>query len=248
LSIIDVSDSASQPMRISGCGTIAFNGEIYDHEAHRRALAGKGHIFTTCSDTEVLLRGLAEDGVEFLRGLHGMSAFAWLEPDGRRLWLARDHAGMKPLYLWQGAGGLAFASEVRALARVIAAIGGTVRLDGGALRSLLAWGAVPEPLTILQNVHMLPAGTVVRFDLDDLDRPLRVPIERARRSLAVGSEDTLVERTVEAIRSAVQRHLVADTPVALFLSGGIDSGVLAAELSRSSTRPLAISVVLGSRG
>ena len=100
LSIIDVSDSASQPMRISGCGTIAFNGEIYDHEAHRRALAGKGHIFTTCSDTEVLLRGLAEDGVEFLRGLHGMYAFAWLEPDDWRHLLEESGFEVEACYGW----------------------------------------------------------------------------------------------------------------------------------------------------
>src|SRR5437867_1889806 len=197
LSIIDLSRSASQPMRIAGYGTIAFNGEIYDHEEHRTVLVGKGHVFISRSDTEVLLHGLAQDGVEFLRRLHGMYAFAWLEPDGRGLWLGRDHAGMKPLYLWQGTGGLAFASEVRALARVIAAMGGTVRLDGAALRSFLAWGAVPEPFTILQNVQMLPAGTAVRFDPDDLDHPLRVPIERARRCPDIGHEDAQVERTVE---------------------------------------------------
>src|SRR3954470_14627880 len=104
LSIIDLSDAASQPMTADDCGTISFNGEIYDHATHRVALQASGERFRTSSDTEVLLRGLARHGISFLRQLHGMYALAWWDPRSRRLLLARDHCGIKPLYVWRAPG------------------------------------------------------------------------------------------------------------------------------------------------
>src|SRR5262245_16848887 len=133
LSIIDQSDAASQPMTIDGCGTIVFNGEIYDHATHRAALEKSGETFRTRSDTEVLLRGLARYGSPFLRRVHGMYALAWWNPRTRRLLLARDHCGVKPLYVWRRGDKLAFASELRALALVISALKEYATLDPTAL-------------------------------------------------------------------------------------------------------------------
>jgi asparagine synthase (glutamine-hydrolysing) len=247
LAIIDLSSAGAQPMRKPGCGTIAFNGEIYDHAAHRQDLERNGAAFETHSDTEVLLRGLAGRGPSFLAGIHGMYAFAWLEPDGRRLWLARDHAGMKPLYLWRGTEGVAFASEVRALAEAVRSLGGSVRLSTSALSSFLAWGAVPEPACIFEGAEMVPADSAVAIDTRPPWESRVVPTNRLATSSG-GSQVAAVERVRAALGAAVERHLVADTPVALFLSSGIDSGVLAVELARSATRPCAISVMLESRG
>jgi asparagine synthase (glutamine-hydrolysing) len=247
LSIIDLSDAASQPMTCDRSGTIVFNGEIYDHAEHRVALEASGEIFRTRSDTEVLLRGLSTQGVRFLRGLHGMYALAWWNPRTRRLLLARDHCGMKPLYVWRAAGRLAFASEVRALGMLVAALKGATTLNPAALAEFLAWGSVPEPLTVLRDIEMIPADEVWEIDVDS---PGSISTSRVARFAA---EDVPaaggVESVVEAVRTAVRRHVVSDQPVALFLSAGLDSGVLAAELAAApGARRHAISVVLGSRG
>jgi asparagine synthase (glutamine-hydrolysing) len=247
LAIIDLSETGAQPMSKAGCGTIIFNGEIYDHEEHRKDLERAGLRFDGRSDTEVLLRGLARSGPAFLRNVHGMYALAWLEPGGERLWLARDHAGMKPLYLWLGTGRIAFASEVRTLGRAMRANGGEPRLDGAAVAEFLRWGAVSEPRTILEGVEMIPADAAVCIDVR---RREMVRHERTETiQLPNPDADPVIERVRRTVRRAVSRHLVADTSVALFLSGGIDSGVLAAEAAAVATkRPTAITVILGSRG
>lgn len=246
LAIIDLSEGGAQPMSKEGCGIIVFNGEIYDHEAHRAALERDGVRFDGRSDTEVLLRGLARNGPAFLRTLHGMYAFAWLEPNGQSLWLARDHAGMKPLYLWCRGGRVAFASEVRALATAIRSLGGAVTANADALAGFLAWGSVPEPLATLSHVEMVPADAAVCIDTA---RGEVARIERIGRITRIPPDGGPVHAVQLAVSTAVSRHLVSDTPVALFLSGGLDSSILAVEAARSShPAPTAITVALGSRG
>ena len=247
LSIIDLSDAASQPMTADGCGTIAFNGEIYDHDDHRRALQTSGETFRTRSDTEVLLRGLARQGVPFLRRLHGMYALAWWNPRSRRLLLARDQCGIKPLYVWKAPGKLAFASEIRALGLLVSAMNGSPTLNPPALAEFLAWGSVPEPLTILRDVQMIPADEAWEIDVD---QPSSVRVSRVGRGAAeAGLLQPNGDCVVESVRGSVRRHVVSDQPVALFLSAGVDSGVLAAELAAApGARRHAISVTLGSRG
>lgn len=244
LSIIDLSDEGAQPMVVHDRGALTFNGEIYDYQRHRRDLQARGERCTTRSDTEVLLRGIATRGERFLDGLHGMFALAWVSPEGREIVLARDHAGMKPLYVWRGAKGFAFASEVRSLAMLLRARGIEPRTNGAALADVLAWGSVCEPRTILRGIEMFPAGHAARISIDDPGQwkltKLNIVGEAGRS--AAGEVRPVVEQ-------AVRRHLVSDRPIALFLSGGIDSGVLAAEIGRSAAAgSTAITVVLGSRG
>lgn len=246
LAIIDLSDAGAQPMTKEDCGSIVFNGEIYDHETHRNALESEGVTFDGRSDTEVLLRGLARKGPAFLRDLHGMYAFAWLHPQGRVLWLARDHAGMKPLYLWRSGGQAAFASELRALATAVRSLGGELRPRAAAFAEFLAWGSVPEPGTALAGIEMVAADTAIAIDVERGDV---VRTERTRTVRPLPSEAAPVEAVQRVVSAAVSRHLVADTPVALFLSGGIDSSVLAIEAANANRpAPCAITVMLGSRG
>jgi len=243
LSIIDLSDAAAQPMQHPESGAIVFNGEIYDYATHRAALADEGVAFAAHSDTEVLLHGLARRGPDFLRGLHGMYAFAWLSSSGDRLVLARDHAGMKPLYVAEGRFGFAFASEVRALGELLRALDVPVRLNADAVARFLAWGAVPEPDTILAGIRMLPADSFLEIDVR---QPRRT---RAGRTERIAARHAPSERAVvESIRASTRRHLIADRPVAVFLSAGLDSSVLACEASDSASKPHAITVSLDSAG
>jgi asparagine synthase (glutamine-hydrolysing) len=249
LSVIDLSPAASQPMTKPGAGTIAFNGEIYDYRAQRRRLEERGVHFDTDSDTEVILRGLSCEGIGFLERLHGMYALAWLEPSRPKLWLARDPAGMKPLYIWQKGARIAFSSEIRSLAKAVSGLGGTIHPNAKSLTGFLCWGAVPEPDCILDEARMVPAGCAAEIDLQD-QNPGPVHF---RRFFSESVRDNLGEAglagVVTAIKAASVRHLEADIPVALFLSGGIDSGILAAELARNRRAgSLVICVQLGSRG
>lgn len=245
LAIIDLSDVAAQPMQRPSAGAIVFNGEIYDFEQHRETLAAEGVALTAHSDTEVLLQGLARHGTPFLRRLHGMYALAWLSPDGRRVVLARDHAGMKPLYVAEGPFGVAFASEVRALAQLLRFLGAPVRIDQDSMANFLAWGSVPEPATIVREIRMLPADCTLEIDVGSPRNPRLSETRRLRRDVVEG---TAPREVVASVGDAVRRHLVADRRVAVFLSSGLDSAVIACEASRHRVLPEAITVRLASRG
>jgi len=247
LAIIDLSSGAAQPMTVPGRGTIVFNGEIYDYERHGDELKRRGEHFETHSDTEVLLRGLALEGPSFLARLHGMYAFAWYDPSKRRLLLGRDHAGMKPLYYRLTPRTLAFASELRALGHVLRQIDLPPRISRNGIAQLLGWGAVPEPDSILESVVSVPADHVLEIPVDNPGQARacvvgRIPLQPERMR-----DGEVLETLRGTMRGAVARHLVADHPVALFLSAGIDSGVLACEVARASANNHAVSVVLGSR-
>lgn len=241
LAIVDLTSSGAQPMSKAGCGTIAFNGEIYDHEHHREALRARGVAFESSSDTEVLLRGLTDAGQDFLANVHGMYAFAWLLPDASEVWLARDHAGMKPLYVWRGSDAVVFGSEIRAVARMMQAVGTRPRIRRDGLAEVLAWGAVQEPGTILEGVEMVPPDAVLAISTREPSRVRTVSVRR----IVSSDRRAPAEGVREVVHRAVKRHLVADTGVALFLSGGIDSGVLAIESARDRRDVTAIHVTLG---
>lgn len=242
LAIIDLSEGAQQPMLDSCHGKLVFNGEIYDYRERRAELVQDGVSFSSSSDTEVLLRGLATKGLAFLRSVHGMYAFAWLEPNGRTLWLVRDPLGIKPLYLWAENGHVAFASEVRTVATAARQLGGLIRLSGDAVCDFLRWGCVEEPNTILLGIQALRAGYAVPVDVES-----GMLGEAVRVGNAPDSPCRSAEELRHSIERSVARHTVADTPVSLFLSGGVDSGVLAHEVSRLANKSIeAITVQLGS--
>ena len=230
LAILDPTPSGRQPMRDPETGNIvSFNGEIYNFRALREELKALGHPFRSQSDTEVLLKAWAEWGLECLSFLRGMFAFALWEEEAGRLTLAVDHAGMKPLYWWQGLDGtFVFASEIRALLA-----SGLVpkRLDPVGLAGFLELGAVQAPETLIAGVRRLPPGTYLAVSARGEARgPFAwhdPPFPRMERG-----QKPDIERIRSFLDAAVERHLVADVPVALFLSGGMDSGAIAGLAAR----------------
>ena len=223
LSILDLS-TGDQPMTRDGV-TIAFNGEAYDFAGLREELRGKGHPFTTRSDTEVVLRAYLEWGEEFAARVHGMFALALWDSRQRKLVLARDRLGKKPLYYFASEKRCVFGSELKALV----AHGGVPRaLDPQALVQYLACEYVPAPLSIYKAVRKLPAAHLAVLDARgfrlkrywELPRPLADAPPHAEEELV-----SLLDR-------AVQKRLVADVPVGVFLSGGIDSTTIAALAAR----------------
>jgi asparagine synthase (glutamine-hydrolysing) len=226
LAILDPTPAGAQPMRSpDGRHVIVFNGEIYDFRSHRAGLERDGVALGTAGDTEVLLHLVALRGPAVLSSLRGMYAFAlWDELEGELL-LARDPYGIRPLYYSVGGGWLRFASQVRALEA-----GGAVpgEVDPAAVAGFLCWGAVPEPRTIRRAVRSLPAGHVLRASES---RGIRIEPLPCRRALA--DRPDLGEAVVDSVRD----HLVSDVPVAIFLSAGLDSSLVAALARRDSPEP-----------
>ena len=221
LAILDL-ESGDQPMVRDGVA-IAFNGEAYDFAALREELRGKGHPFTTRSDTEVVLRAYLEWGEEFAERVHGMFALAIWDSRRRKLVLARDRLGKKPIYYFVRGSRVVFGSELKALL----AHGAAPReLDAEALVQYLACEYVPAPASILRSVRKLPAAHVAVFDERGfrLRRYWQVPQPSHDR---VTAEDAARE-LIRLLDRAVAKRLVADVPVGVFLSGGIDSTSIAA--------------------
>ena len=228
LAIIDLSQRGAQPMvSADGKTVITLNGEIYNYRALRTKLESQGYVFRTQTDTEVLLHLYAAKGVAMVHDLRGMFAFGLWDLEKRGLLLARDPYGIKPLYYTDDGWTVRFASQVKALVA-----GGRVSLDPepAGWAGFLLFGSVPEPYTIYQEIRALPAGTTLWIDVRGLDKPRRYfvisqAVATAERQASVPQEDTQ-ERVRASLHDSVRHHLVADVPVGIFLSAGIDSGAL----------------------
>jgi asparagine synthase (glutamine-hydrolysing) len=239
LSIIDLSPAGHQPMADpQGDLALVYNGEIYNFQDLRQQLEGLGHVFGSTCDTEVLLAAYRQWGLDAVEKLHGMFAFAIYDGRAGRVVLARDRAGEKPLYYRPTPGGLRFASEIKAL---LAEPGCPRRIDRVALEEYLAYGYVPGELCMLEGFRKLPQGHLAVYDL--ATDALGV---RAYWSLPVGpppAEDTanvdaLIEELHELLCDSVRRQLVADVPVGVLLSGGVDSSLVTAAAAEVSAAPI----------
>ncbi|OFV89796.1 MAG: asparagine synthase (glutamine-hydrolyzing) [Acidobacteria bacterium RIFCSPLOWO2_12_FULL_65_11] len=226
LAIIDPSPAGAQPMSTSdGLHHIVFNGEVYNHRELRRSLESQGELFSTRSDTEVLLRLLVREGPSALARVRGMFALAWWDMRERALVIARDRFGIKPLYVAAGEEAVAFASEIRALVSS-GLVSGTV--DPAGVLAYLAWGSVPPSLTWAAGVESLTPGTWRRWRSGRAPEEQRFasPTDAHARPSTSCDQRELKDRTREAVEGSVVAHLVADVPVGLFLSGGIDSSAI----------------------
>jgi asparagine synthase (glutamine-hydrolysing) len=231
LSIIDLEHGDQPIANEDGDVHVVQNGEIYNHAELRIELERSGHRFRTRCDTEVLVHAYEEWGDAFARRLRGMFAVAIWDARRRRLVLARDPFGIKPLLYRISSDGLEFASELRALPRG--------EIDPDAVDAFLAFNSIPAPLTIFRDVRKLPPGHVLVWEegearLERFARPAPVPADELRD----GDDAELVEECRARLRDSVRVHLVSDVPVGVLLSGGVDSGLLAALAAEESRDPL----------
>jgi asparagine synthase (glutamine-hydrolysing) len=244
LSIIDLSPLGHQPMQDPSTGNwIVFNGEIYNFRELRCDLMETGTEFRSQSDTEVVLAAYRVWGEQFLLRLRGMFAFALWDAQRKRLLLARDPMGIKPLYYYQSERDFLFASEVRTLLQT-----GLIprKIDATGALSYLTFGSVSEPWTIVQGVRAVPPGHVLTWEQGSLSvREYWSILSGA--SGAVGENDPSRNgsgtRLPEILRESVLSHLVSDVPVGVFLSGGIDSSSLVAIMHRNGVRANTFSLV-----
>lgn len=227
LSIIDLSAKAEQPMVDAELGlTIAFNGCIYNYQDLRRELQGLGYKFFSGGDTEVILKAYHAWGTDCVRRFNGMFAFAIQERDTGRLILARDRFGIKPLYLGETRGGLLFASSLPAL---VATGQVDTSLDRVALQHYMSFHAVvPPPRTILNGVKKFPPATIRTIEPDGRQSDhvyWRLSFERTAEDERRSAKDW-EELVLQELRAAVRRRMVADVPVGVLLSGGLDSSLI----------------------
>ena len=241
LSIIDLSDAGKQPMSNSdGTVWVICNGEIYNYQELRQTLIERGFAFQSQSDTEVLIHGYREWGIDgLLTKLRGMFAFALFDNSkAKRLFLVKDRFGIKPLYYYHHSNTLVFASEVRALMKSSLI---PDKENREAMIRFLQLGSIPVPLTTIKNVYALPAAHYL--EMGEQGATLR---QYWKASDFLGAEshrqicpDEAIIRTQELLAEAVRLHLISDVPLGIFLSGGIDSSALVALAAPLQEKPLA---------
>jgi asparagine synthase (glutamine-hydrolysing) len=234
LSIIDVAGGRQPISNEDGTVTVVFNGEIYNHHALRRELEASGHRFATRSDTEVLVHLYEEFGTGMARHLQGMFAFSIWDSRNQRLFIARDRTGMKPLSYADRSGGIVFCSELRSL---YAFDRSTLRVAAGAVMEYLAFGYVPDPSSIFEDVKKLPPGHFLVWS-----RGREVEVHRywspPHPDAAVRNEQELVEELRHKLEAAVVSHLESEVPLGAFLSGGLDSSTVVALMCRHASGPV----------
>ncbi len=240
LSIIDVAGGDQPIANEDSTIHVVQNGEIYNFAELREGLARKGHVFRTRSDTEVLVHLYEEEGPRFVEALRGMFALALWDAPRRRLVLARDRFGIKPLYYAQTGQALSFASELKSL---VLAPGFAREIDQDALIAYLAFNSIPAPFSIFKEARKLPAGHLLVSEPSgggvgvSIDRYAR-PAPALERDLRRESEADLAEELRARLRDSVRAHLIADVPVGVLLSGGVDSATLVALAALESTAPV----------
>ncbi len=235
LSIIDVQGSHQPVVNEDGRIRAVFNGEIFNFETLRRTLIQRGHRLLTNGDGETIVHLYEEFGIDFVRHLRGMFAIALWDRERRRLVLARDRMGVKPLYYARTARGLAFGSEVKALIA-----GGLIepQLDSMAAELFLAHGFVPGPRTLFAGVRKLaPASVLVWQEGRVVDeRPYWTPWDGDAPASGRWEEDQ--EVLLDLLREAVRARMISDVPLGVMLSGGLDSSLIATLMAEHSTRPV----------
>ncbi len=233
LSIIDLAGGHQPLSNEDGTVWVIFNGEIYNFPTIRRRLEGAGHTFRTQSDTETIVHLYEDEGLDFVHHLNGMFAIAIWDSRQRRIVLARDRLGKKPLVYRQEPGRLLFASELKSLLQVADV---PRDVDAGAIDQYLTYQYVPHPHTIFHGIHKLPPGHVAVWRDDDLEvRPYWKPNFAHEIDITA---DEASARLVELLTSSVEMRMRSDVPLGAFLSGGIDSSLIVALMQQHSAQPI----------
>ena len=247
LSIIDLSEAGAQPMATAdGSLRVVFNGEIYNYRELRRELEGQGHRFQSNSDTEVLLHLYRQHGPNLVDRLRGMYAFALWDEAAKRCLLARDPFGIKPLYYADAGGTLRFASQVKAL---LAGGGLDPGVEPAGHVGFFLWGWVPEPYTLYRGVRALEPGAILVVEAGGQPKVSRFCnlVEELRQAEAAGEKlnckpAAMRARLQQAVTDSVSHHLIADVPVGVFLSSGLDSATVTALACQGGGRLQAITM------
>ena len=244
LSIIDLSSAGHQPMsNEDGTIRLVFNGEIYDFRKLRERIKSKGHTLKSHTDCETIIHLYEDEGIDCLKHLTGMFAFALWDGRQEKLWLARDRLGIKPLNYYRDGRRLIFASEIKA---ILCDPDVPREIDPEALDLYLTLNYIPAPWTIFKNIKKLMPGSYLLAEKGEIsvETYWDVPTGREHEG-AIPVRDSLLNNTDDCkhhirtlLEDAVKRRLIADVPLGAFLSGGMDSSIIVALMARNSSRPV----------
>jgi len=238
LSIIDLSSAGRQPMRSDdGKAYIVYNGEVYNFDQIKKVLIGKGHVFHTRTDTEVILKSYLEWGIGCLKQFVGMFSLAIWDPRKNLLFLARDRMGIKPLYYYHKDGNFLFASELKAL---MAFKNFPKNVDSEAISLFLHYQYVPAPRTIFDHTYKLLPGHFLAFDGQDLKIQAywKIPDLPGIQAETLHNEDQALDRLDEILTRSISDRLISDVPLGALLSGGIDSSTVVALMQKVNSSPV----------
>ena len=235
LSIIDLATGQQPIYNADSSKLIVFNGEIYNYLELKKDLEARGHIFKTNSDTETIIHAFDEFGVDCVRHLRGMFAFAIWDEKEQTLFMARDRVGKKPLFYTQTAEGeFVFGSEIK----VLLEHGGVTRdMDHGALDAYLTFGYIPEELCIFKGVKKLEPGHFLIFKNGNVHTERYWDFDFSAETLT-GSEDEIASDLLDQLREAVKVRLISEVPLGAFLSGGVDSSAIVGLMSQIMDQPV----------
>jgi asparagine synthase (glutamine-hydrolysing) len=236
LSIIDLSEAGHQPMH--GCTDrvwLVFNGEIYNHASLREGLEQRGHVYASRTDSETILHLYEERGLDFVKEIEGDYAIALWDADREQLVLARDRAGVKPLYFHQHNGRFVFASEIKAILEHPSI---TPEVNEEALYHYLTFVTTPAPQTLFRGIQKLPAGHMLVINRSGEARITQYWDALPPVSPVVRTEEEHRKNILELLRSSIKKRMMADVPFGVFLSGGVDSSANVALMSELMTQPV----------
>ena len=236
LSIIDLSEAGNQPMH--GCTDrvwLVFNGEIYNHAALREGLEQRGHVYSSRTDSETILHLYEERGLDFVNHIEGDYAIALWDADGERLVLARDRAGVKPLYFTQQNGRFIFASEIKAILEHPMV---TAEVNEEALYHYLTFVTTPAPQTLFKGIKKIPAGHLLVIDRSGEVRLTQYWDALPPARMLEQSEEEHQRKILALLRDSIKKRMMADVPFGVFLSGGVDSSANVALMSELMTQPV----------
>jgi asparagine synthase (glutamine-hydrolysing) len=236
LSIIDLSEAGHQPMH--GCTDrvwLVFNGEIYNHAELRQGLEQRGHVYASRTDSETILHLYEERGLDFVSDIEGDYAIALWDADLKRLVLARDRAGVKPLYFYQQDGRFIFASEIKAILEHPSV---PREVNEAALYHYLTFVTTPAPQTLFSGIQKLPAGHMLVIDRGGEARITQYWDALPPVSAIARTEEEHRQNILDLLRASIKKRMMADVPFGVFLSGGVDSSANVALMSELMTQPV----------
>ncbi|NWF75464.1 MAG: asparagine synthase (glutamine-hydrolyzing) [Nitrospirae bacterium] len=236
LKIIDLSDNANQPMfNESGDICIVYNGEFYNFMDYRNELIEKGHTFKSNTDTEVILHLFEEDGIECIKKIRGMFAFAIWNKKKEELFLVRDRVGIKPLYYYYDGKLFIFASELKAILKHPNV---SKEIDFDALSVYFSLGYIPQSMSIFKKIKKLLPGHYLQFKNNNISIERYWSLPNINQKILLKDENDLVDQLYVMINEAVKLRLISDVPLGIFLSGGIDSSIVATLAAKNSNAPI----------
>ncbi|MCK4789496.1 MAG: asparagine synthase (glutamine-hydrolyzing) [Desulfobacteraceae bacterium] len=236
LSIIDLSSNARQPLsNEDGQIWLTYNGEVYNYAELREELVGLGHVFKTRTDSEVIIHAYEQWGTSCLERFNGMFAFGLWDVRRRRMFLARDRLGIKPLYYFRDANSFIFASELKAILQIEDV---PRELNRQSLSDYFSWKYIPAPKTIFKNIEKLLPGHFLMLTENGLNCQRYWDIRDSSSEIHTASQEQYHEQICESLSSSVNSRLISDVPLGVFLSGGFDSSSITAMTSQLSSKPI----------